>query len=120
MHDIAEVDAPFAPLAPRPIAPSVAAPAADGELVLPVPTDAPPIPETHFALGQSTGRWRYRAATGAILFEVLRFEKSDGSKEFLPLTLWRDAPGLRWRWKGIPAPRPLYNLHELRGSMRRW
>jgi hypothetical protein len=44
---------------------------------------------------------------------VLRFDKSDGGKEFLPLTLWRGAQGLRWKWKGIPAPRPLYNLHEL-------
>ena len=112
MHDIAEVDAPFAPLKPDEIVP-VAAPASEGELVLPVPADAPPMPEAHFALGRPTARWKYRDAAGAVLFDVLRFDKSDGSKEFRPLTLWRDAQGLRWRWKSVPAPRPLYNLDKL-------
>ena len=44
MHDTAEVDAPFAPLKPNEIGP-VAEPASEGELVLPVPPDAPPMPE---------------------------------------------------------------------------
>ena len=48
-------------------------------------------------------------------FEVLRFDKSDGGKEFRPLTLWRDAQGLRWRWKSVPPPWPLYNLDKLAG-----
>ena len=112
MHNIAEVDAPFAPLKPDEIVP-VAAPVADGELVLPVPTDAPPMPKTHFALGQPSARWSYRDAAGAVLFEVLRFDRSDGDKEFWPLTLWREEHGLRWRWKSFPPPRPLYNLEEL-------
>ena len=56
MHDTAEVDAPFAPLKPNEIVP-VAAPASEGELVLPVPADAPPMPETHFALGPPSARW---------------------------------------------------------------
>ena len=64
MHDIAEVDAPFAPLKPDEIGP-VAAPASEGELVLPVPADAPPMPETHFELGRPSERWSYRDATGA-------------------------------------------------------
>ena len=112
MHDIAEVDAPFAPLKPDEIVP-VSAPVSDGELVSPVPTDAPPMPQTHFALGQPSARWNYRNAAGAVLFEVLRFDKSDGAKEFWPLTLWRDTQGLRWRWKSVPALRPLYNLDKL-------
>ena len=114
MHDTAEVDAPFAPLKPNEIVP-VAAPASEGELVLPVPADAPPMPETHFELGQPSERWSYRDATGRLLFEVRRFDKSDGGKEFRPLTLWRDAQGLRWRWKSVPPPWPLYNLDKLAG-----
>ena len=114
MHDTAEVDAPFAPLKPDEIGP-VAEPASEGELVLPVPADAPPMPETHFELGPPSERWSYRDATGALLFEVLRFDKSDGGKEFRPLTLWRDAQGLRWRWKSVPPPWPLYNLDKLAG-----
>jgi putative DNA primase/helicase len=112
VHDIAEVDAPFAPLKPDEIVP-VSAPASEGELVLPVPTNAPPMPETHSALGQPSARWNYRDTAGGVLFEVLRFDKPDGGKEFLPLTLWRDAQCLRWRWKSVPAPRPLYNLDRL-------
>jgi uncharacterized protein (DUF927 family) len=85
----------------------------EGELVLPVPSDAPLMPQTHLALGQPTDRWVYHDAAGVVLFAVSRFDKADGSKEFLPLTLWRSAQCLRWRWKSVPAPRPLYNLHEL-------
>ena len=112
MHDIAEADAPFAPLKIDEIVP-VSASASEGELVLPVPAGAPPLPETHFKLGQPSARWSYRDAAGAPLFWVLRFDKSDRDKEFWPLTLWRDAQGLRWRWKSVPAPRPLYNLNKL-------
>jgi putative DNA primase/helicase len=114
VHDIAEVDAPFAPLKPNEIVP-VAAPASEDELMLPVPADAPPMPQTHFTLGQPSARWSYRDDTGRVLLEVLRFDKSDGGKEFWPLTLWRDAQGLRWRWKSVPPPRPLYNLDKLAG-----
>src|SRR5262249_53026150 len=42
-----------------------------------------------------------------------RFDKADGTKEFLPLTVWRNTQGLQWRWKSVPAPRPLYNLDRL-------
>lgn len=112
MHDTAEVDAPFAPLKLDEIRP-LAVPVSQGELVLPVPADAPPMPQDHFKLGRPSARWKYRDAAGAALFEVLRFDKPDGGKEFWPLTLWRGAQGLRWRWKSVSAPRPLYNLDKL-------
>lgn len=112
MHEIAEVDAPFAPLKSDEIVP-VAEPVSDDELVLPVPADAPPMPEIHFALGPPSARWFYNDAFGVVLFGISRFDKPDGSKEFLPLTLWRDAEGLRWCWKSVPAPRPLYNQDKL-------
>jgi putative DNA primase/helicase len=112
VHEIAEVDAPFAPLKSDEIVP-LAVPVSEGELVLPVPADAPPTPQAHFKLGQPSARWDYRNAGGAELFAVLRFDEADGTKEFLPLTLWRDAQGLRWRWKSVPALRPLYNLDKL-------
>ena len=34
-------------------------------------------------------------------------------KQILPGTLWRDEKGLRWRWKAIPSPRPLYGLDKI-------
>jgi uncharacterized protein (DUF927 family) len=110
--EIAEIDAPFAPLAANDIV-TAAATKADGELVQPVLADAPPAPETHFALGRPTVHWRYRDRDGGMSFLVLRFDTANGGKAFLPLTLWREPEGLRWRWESVPAPRPLYNLDQL-------
>ncbi|MEI8154809.1 MAG: DUF6371 domain-containing protein [Hyphomicrobiales bacterium] len=112
MDDITEVDGPFARLKPNETVPETA-PGFEGDVVLPVPANAPPMPQTHFKLGQPSARWAYRDTTGATMFEVLRFNKHDGGKIFLPLTLWRDVNGFRWRWKAVPKPRPLYNLHKL-------
>ncbi len=85
----------------------------EGELVSPVPADAPPPPTQHFKHGEPTGTWIYRDASGAEHCRILRFDFPDGRKEFCPLTLWRNAKGLHWRWKAIPAPRPLYGLDRL-------
>jgi putative DNA primase/helicase len=109
MDDIDDIDPPFASLKADEIDP-VATPSSDGELVLPVSANAPPMPHKHF---DASTRWCYRDATGAVLFWILRFEKPGGVKEFWPLTLWRDTQGLHWRWKSVPAPRPLYNLDKL-------
>jgi putative DNA primase/helicase len=106
----------FAPLAPVEIAvvPSVIAESHDdGELVSPVPTNAPHPPQTHKKWGKPTARWLYTNATGATLQIIFRFDPSGGRKQILPCTLWRGAAGLRWRWKGLPAPRPLYGLDRL-------
>jgi putative DNA primase/helicase len=114
MADIAGIDPSFAPLTPQAIAPLAMVSAPDeGELVLPVPADAPRIPDAHFKLGRPTQQWRYCDPAGAVLFLILRFDKIDGGKEFWPLSLWRGAQGLRWRWKSPPAPRPLYGLDAL-------
>ena len=43
-----------------------------------------------------------------------RFDKPNGDKVVLPLTLWGGPSDRReWRWKGLPEPRPLYNLDKL-------
>jgi putative DNA primase/helicase len=113
MTDVAETAGPFAPLTAQQIGAPIAAAPSDGELVLPVPAHAPARPQTHFALGDPSACWAYRDAHGALIFEVLRFDKADGSKEFWPLSLWRDANGLRWRWRSVCPPRPLYHLDGL-------
>jgi putative DNA primase/helicase len=90
------------------------APKDDGECVMPVPSDAPPVPDAHPGLGKPSCRWPYRDAAGRLLFEVWRFDPVGKRKIFLPLSLWRDASGaLRWLWKSVPAPRPLYGLDRL-------
>jgi hypothetical protein len=85
----------------------------DGVPVFPVPADAPAPPTRHFNHGEPTATWTYRDAVGAELCRILRFDFPDGRKEFCPLTLWRNAKGLRWRWKALCAPRPLYGLDRL-------
>jgi putative DNA primase/helicase len=85
----------------------------DGELISPVPADAPDLPMAHHIYGRPTGRWAYRDATGAVMFCVLRFDPPGERKQFLPLTMWRKDGRSRWRWKAVPEPRPLYNLDKL-------
>ena len=85
---------------------------AEGDLVSPVPADAPPVPDRHRDLGEPSGRWAYRDAAGAVLFHIFRFETST-DKEMRPLTLRRSGDRLVWKWKGLDAPRPLYGLEIL-------
>ena len=84
-----------------------------GELVSPIPTNAPRPPSSHPKWGQPSMTWTYRDANGTPLQIICRFEPVGERKQFAPLTLWREARGLRWRWKGHPSPRPLYGLDSL-------
>lgn len=91
-----------------------ATPASSETCVLPVPEDAPAAPRAHSRRGKPSAQWTYRDAEGAVLFHIARFDAPDGGKDVMPLALWRDTKGtLRWRWKAIPAPRPLYALDRL-------
>jgi len=105
----------FAPLtdAERVAVPAVAEEHDDGKHVSPIPADAPDVPKTHPRFGRPTATSVYRDEQGATLFRVLRFDPPGERKQFLTLSLWRDAAGLRWRWKAFPPPRPLYNLDKL-------
>ena len=86
----------------------------DGELVSPVPADAPPPPDTAFQARRATAAtWIYRDASGAGSVTASCADFRDRRKEFCPLTLWRNARGLRWRWKALCPPRPLYGLDRL-------
>ena len=88
----------------------------DGQLISPVPENAPEPPCSHPQWGKSTGSWTYRDASGATLQIIFRFDPTGERKEFLPCTLWRIGVGLSWRWKGLPSPRPLYGLEQLAGD----
>lgn len=80
--------------------------------VCPVPDSAPSAPRAHAKHGRPAKLWTYRDAQGETLFHVARFDTADG-KQVLPLTLWREGDALRWHWKGLPQPRPLYGLDRL-------
>ncbi|MGI8570392.1 MAG: hypothetical protein ACR2KT_15745, partial [Methylocella sp.] len=83
-----------------------------GECVMPVPADAPPMPNAHPKFGNPSARWPYRDASGALLFEVWRFDPA-GGKEFRPLSLRCVSGRLEWQWAGVAEPRPLYGLDRL-------
>jgi hypothetical protein len=107
---------PFAPLSAAELATGTASQSKDDgtdELVAPVPPEAPNPPRAHPQWGKPTAYWTYRGANGTTLQIVFRFDPPGSRKQFLPCTLWRDAKGLRWRWKGLPTPRPLYGLEML-------
>jgi hypothetical protein len=99
----------FAPLtdAERVAVPAVAEEHDDGNHVSPIPADAPDVPNTHPRFGRPTATSIYRDEQGATFFRVLRFDPPGERKQFLTLSLWRNAAGLRWRWKAFPTPRPL-------------
>lgn len=108
---------PFAPVGgDGPTSPPGSVPDDRWALVVPVPADAPPVPESHRGSGTASARWTYRDETGAELGQVLRFD-ANGSKTFRPLTLWRDrlSGKLVWKWRSWPEPRPLYGLDALAG-----
>ncbi len=75
---------------------------------VPIPDHAPARPDRHKGYGVPSMTWCYHNADGQPLFWVYRFETQDG-KAFLPLSYGLEG----WAFKGIDAPRPLYNLHLL-------
>ncbi|MEI7606893.1 MAG: DUF927 domain-containing protein, partial [Rhodospirillaceae bacterium] len=94
---------------------NAANPEMDHNFVFPVPADAPPPPATDPKLGAPTHRWSYRDTAGSILCYVNRYdliEDGQAKKVILPMVIKRLLDGtLQWVYNGMPAPRPLYNLH---------
>lgn len=97
---------------------SVASSSGDKTPIIPVPPDAPPMRFRHPKYGRPTVEYAYHLASGQLAGYACRFEfiDEDGNpdKEVLPITFCDLGNGTRgWRSKGIPAPRPLYRLHDL-------
>ena len=87
------------------------------EVIMPIPDDAPPLPESFGRMGKPSRVWCYRDAEGRPLFHQARFEV-EGGKEFRPISFCRVGNGDRfeWRLEGPPAPRPLYGLDRLKAA----
>jgi hypothetical protein len=88
------------------------------EIILPVPSDAPPPTFRHPNYGEPTMRWEYRDKNGALLLYVCRFEPKGERKQIIPRS-WCRQPAednrARWSWRGITGTkkRPLYGLDRL-------
>ncbi|AXK40685.1 DUF927 domain-containing protein [Crenobacter cavernae] len=95
------------------------APADSARPLLPIPADLlGRMPcDKYKHPGQVVQMWRYNDAAGLPLVFVARLEPgmNGRSKDYFPLSVWEDAAsGKReWRWKNLPAPRPLYGLDRL-------
>ena len=85
----------------------------EAELVFLSSAEAPQPPRTNPNWGSPTATWVYLDATSAVLQIIYRFELPGERKQFSPCTLRRIGTDLRWRWKALPAPRPLYGLDRL-------
>lgn len=98
-----------------------------GDLVAPIPDDAPPLPGEWRALGAHSMAWAFRDAAGRVLRYTLRFPEADASKgeADLPRHAWTgktiraatlrrgDNGRLRWALKAEIDARPLYGLDAL-------
>jgi putative DNA primase/helicase len=91
----------------------LAAKGPEGDLVAPVPGNAPEPSFHHPRHGRPAMIWTYRDGQGQTLGHVARFDTEGGGKEILPRTFWRTEKGLQWRWKSFNLPRPLYGLDQL-------
>ena len=85
----------------------------EAELVFLSSAEAPQPPRTNPNWGSPTATWVYLDATSAVLQIMYRFDPPGERKQFSPCTLRRIGTDLRWRWKALPAPRPLYGLDRL-------
>ena len=80
--------------------------------IMPVPDDAPPIPQHRF--GTPSATWDYRDPKNRLLFRVFRFDPPNSKKKVLPFCYSKSAQGEReWRQKAPRVPRPLYGLEAL-------
>ncbi|WP_174624944.1 DUF6371 domain-containing protein [Candidatus Methylobacter favarea] len=80
------------------------------------PPDATEPPKAHPYRGLPEASWCYRDIDGQPIGYVYRFEKSDGSKEVLPLSWCRNSQTgqQEWRWMAFFEPRSLYGLEKLK------
>jgi len=60
-------------------------------------------------MGQCADSWEYRDRDGRLVGVVARWNKANGDKQYLPVSL----SGSAWKQEGMAKPRPLYRLPEL-------
>ena len=92
----------------------------DGWVLSCVREGSPAAPVAHFKRGRHVAQWAYHRADGALVGFVRRFERADGGKEVLPLTIWESPDGSKqaWRWAQMPPLRLLFRLPFVLGAQK--
>ncbi|MBN2563136.1 MAG: DUF3987 domain-containing protein [Phycisphaerae bacterium] len=62
--------------------------------------------------GKRSALWAYRDIQGKPISIVVRWDRPDDTKDIRPVSLHED----RWRIGGMPTPRPLYKLPDIRDT----
>jgi len=97
------------------------APEKNVDFVIPVPGNAPPVPDTINELCGVTSKWiktkidhyyAYRTESGELIGYAVRADTKDGKKLGYK-TLINENGALKWSAKSFPKPRPLYGLDLL-------
>ena len=111
----------FAPLGEgaRAGAPPLKGKASNKTPIVPVPSDAPPMSFKHPKFGVPTMSWPYHDGEGRLVGYVGRWDRVDADgrkgKEILPITFCDVGGGKTgWRSKGMPSPRPLFALPDIK------
>jgi len=81
--------------------------------IVPVPDNASPPPDVYPRYGKPAAVWVYRDPEGRPVLYQCRFDPKGQRKQIVPLTYWPDG----WRWKTLPAPRPLYGLDGIAAKL---
>lgn len=105
----------FDPPSPEEEAAAEAPPRGEAKVpIVPVPDDAPEMRFRHPEFGDPTRTWAYHDAQGKLVGYVGRFDYTNANgepaKDYLPITFCEVGKRCAWRAKGIPDPRPLFNL----------
>jgi len=94
-------------------------PSGEWVLVSTVPANAPALPterriktDAGWAAYPITHYWPYHDRLGNVVGYVVRYETPTG-KATPAITLHRCGDALKWKFKGFPPPRHIYNLHKL-------
>lgn len=70
------------------------------KLICPIPANAPPLKTVFLGLGTPTRHHTYHDEHGNVVCHILGFDKADGSKVFIPQTLYSNTLGqLFWKDK---------------------
>jgi len=79
----------------------------------PIATTSVPQNFRHHTHGEPVAVWHYVNADGTTAGYVCRYEPAGGKKQILPFVYATDGTRQRWKFQGLQAPRPLYNLPTL-------